>query len=395
MLYRLYEAFAGPDFPGRGLLDLLAFRIILAFSTALVLSLALGGPLIRWLRKHQIGETVRDLGLAGQMSKKGTPTMGGILILLSLIVTVLLFCDLGDSYVRLLLLTALWCGGIGFADDYIKVFRHNKNGLPGPVKIILQVCLGLFVAAGALHLAGTGAVEPATATTFPFLRNHRFDYAWLIPFGGEAGRLAVRAVYVLVILLVVFFGSNGTNLTDGLDGLAAGSSAISGIAMTGLALMTAEAGAAAHFHLLHIADCGEVAVFLGAFTGALTGFLRYNLFPAKVFMGDTGSLALGGIMGVAMVLIHKELLLPVLCGVFAVEGLSVILQRYWFKLTKRVTGTGRRIFKMTPLHHHFQKEGVEAAVKWPRHAMEETRIVRNFWVAGVLCAVAAFLLILF
>ena len=428
MLYHLFESL---DLPGKELMDTLLFRGVLAFVIALGVSLIFGGRIIKWIRKHQIGETIRDLGLEGQMSKKGTPTMGGVIILLAITVSVLLVCNLTNIYVLILLLTALWCGAIGFADDYIKVFKHDKNGMKGYVKILLQVILGGIVALtvcldedivmrervlpaessvdmnlGTDSMDGSTelALDPedlqdsfltkSTKTTFPFIKNHEFDYNWLNPFKGGFGDFMKWAIYALIIVLVVFFGSNGTNLTDGLDGLAAGSSVISGIGITVLAILGASVAQADLYNVMYIPGSGEIAIFMCAFVGSLIGFLRYNIFPAHVFMGDTGSLALGGIMGVAMILIRKELLLPVLCGVFAVEGLSVIIQRYYFKYTKHRYGEGKRIFKMTPLHHHFQKEGIPALIQWPGHAIKETKIVASFWLAGVVCVIATLLLVM-
>ena len=343
--------------------------------------------------------------------------MGGVIIILALLVSALLFCRLTNIYVLLLLLTTLWCGAIGFTDDYIKVFKHDKAGMPGPVKIILQVILGIIIAitvcvndqvvvgrtveAPATETVAEGnavavnevTFEKSTVTTFPFIKNHSFDYNWLNPFKGDFGKTMQWIIYGLIIVLVVFFGSNGTNLTDGLDGLAAGSSVISGIMMIVLAGLGTSIVSAEHFRVMFIPGSEEIAVYLSAFAGAVIGFLYYNVFPAKVFMGDTGSLVLGGVMGVAMVLLRKELLLPVLCGVFAVEGLSVIAQRYYFKYTKHKYGEGRRIFKMTPLHHHFQKEGIPALIQRPKKAIKETRIVTSFWAAGVVCALLTWLLV--
>ncbi len=394
----------------------LPLRAGLAFATALVIALVFGGMIIKWIRKHQIGETIRNLGLEGQMSKKGTPTMGGIIIILALTVSAFLFCRLDNIYVQLLLLTTFWCGAIGFTDDYIKVFKHNKAGMPGPVKIVFQVILGLIIAgtvcvnddivAGRTEAAQKTAteeteqvtvnevvLEKSTATTFPFIKNHTFDYNWLNPFKGDFGQTMRWIIYGLIIILVVFFGSNGTNLTDGLDGLAAGSSVISSIMMIVLAGLGTNIVTAEHFRVMFIPGSEEIAIYLSAFAGAVIGFLYYNVFPAKVFMGDTGSLVLGGIMGVSMVLLRKELLLPVLCGVFAVEGLSVMLQRYYFKYTKHRYGEGKRIFKMTPLHHHFQKEGIPALIQRPAHAIKETKIVASFWAAGIVCALLTWLLV--
>ena len=428
MIYALFRFLSDYDIPGQGLMNYLSVRAMLASVTALLVALIAGRRIIRWLQKKQIGETIRDLGLEGQMQKKGTPTMGGIIILAALLIAVLLFCDLGNIYVQLLLLTTVWCGAIGFTDDWIKVFRHNKEGLSERGKLVAQIALGFIVGltvwfsdqivvrekvaapeivmtsdTEALNRDSERIVEEnrwtkedvvkCTKTTIPFVKDHEFDYRWLSPLKGRWGWYLKWAIYVLMIVLVITACSNGTNLTDGMDGLAAGTSAIVGVVIGILAWLGGNLVESDYLHIMYIPGSGEIAVFMSAFVGALIGFLWYNSYPAQIFMGDTGSLALGGVIGVSAILIRKELLLPLLCGIFFVESLSVLMQRFWFKYTKRKYGEGRRIFKMTPLHHHYQKEGIPALITRPVRALPEAKIVARFWIVGIILAVATLALL--
>ena len=428
MIYHLFEALKDFDIPGQGLMGYLSFRAIMASVTAMLISLVIGKKIIRWLQRKQIGEEIRDLGLEGQLQKKGTPTMGGIIIFIAVTAAVLLFADLTNIYTVILLVTTLWFAGLGFTDDYIKVFRHNKEGLSERGKLVSQILFGLGlgltvcfspdivvrekvqVAEGAAETAEAGAtasqtldidtefkvnsgnwkeedVVKSTKTTIPFVKNHEFDYKWLSPFKGAFGWYCKWAIYVLMIVLVITACSNGTNLTDGMDGLTTGTSTIVVGVLGIFAYLSGNIINAEYLNIMYIPGTGEIAVFMAAFAGALIGFLWHNSYPAQVFMGDTGSLMIGGVIGVCAILIRKELLLPVLCGVFLVETLSVMIQRTYFKYTKRKYGTGRRVFKMTPLHHHFQKEGVEALVSRPARALPEAKIVVRFWIIEVILAV--------
>lgn len=388
MIYHLFDYLieTGADFPGIGLMQYITFRALISLMTALLVALYLGPKIIKRLQMKQIGEDIRDLGLEGQMQKKGTPTMGGVIILLSLLVPALLFGDLTNIYVQLLIGTSLWLGLIGFLDDSIKVFKKDKEGLSGKYKIIGQVTLGLAVG---LALCFSEQVNLQNMfTTIPFIKHNQFDYAWLSPFGGDLGEIVTRIIYVVVIIFVITAVSNGSNLTDGMDGLATGVSAFIGITIGILAYLSGNTIYASYLDIMYIPYSGEVVIFMSAFIGALVGFLWYNTFPAQVFMGDTGSLALGGIIAVSAIILKKELLLPVLCGIFFVESLSVIMQRYYFKYTKKKYGEGRRIFKMSPLHHHFQKEGMPALIKTPKKALPEAKIVVRFWIITILlCAI--------
>ncbi len=384
MIYHLFEYLRSyMDFPGSGIMRYISVRAILASMTAILIALVFGKSIIRKLQKRQIGEEIRDLGLEGQLAKKGTPTMGGVIILMAIAVPILLFGDLKNTYVLLLLITTVWLGLLGFADDYIKVFRKNKEGLPGRYKILWQVILGLAVGITVCLKEDT----VSTLTTIPFIKDNEFDYAWLAPGCGKVKEILQVVIYVTVIIFITTAMSNGTNLTDGMDGLAAGISAIVGATLGVLAYLSGNVIYSDYLNIMYIPDSGEIAVFMAAFTGALLGFLWYNSYPAQVFMGDTGSLALGGIMGVAAILIRKELLTPVLCGIFFVESLSVIIQRVYFKHTKKKYGTGRRIFKMAPLHHHFQKEGIPALISRPARAIPEAKIVMRFWLISILLAI--------
>ena len=377
MLYHLVDWLKslGVTFPGMGLMHYLSFRAMLAVVISMLIAFIAGGRIIRWLRKHQIGEDIRDLGLEGQMQKKGTPTMGGLIIIVSLLGSVLLVCRLDSIYTILLVITTLWCGGIGFLDDYIKVFKHRKEGLSEKGKLVLQFGLGLVVAL-------TVCISPdiptdRLITTIPFVKAHEFDYSWLSPFHGQLGVYCSWGIYMLMIIVVTLACSNGTNLTDGMDGLASGTSAIVGVTIGVMAWLSGDVLDARYLNIMYMPGSGEVAIFMAAFVGALIGFLWYNTFPAQVFMGDSGSLTIGGIIGVSAVLIRKELILPLLCGIFLMESLSVIIQRTYFKHTKKKYGEGRRVFLMAPLHHHYQKKGIP-----------EPRIVTRFWIIGVILAVS-------
>ena len=386
MLYHLVEYFKniGCDIPGLGLFGFLSFRAIAAFTLALLISIFAGRRIISWLQKKQIGETIRDLGLEGQMQKKGTPTMGGIIIFVSVIIPVLLLTNLTNIYNILLIISTVWFFLIGFADDYIKVFKKNKEGMSEKGKLIAQ---GLMALAIGLAVCFSDDIVMSTKTTIPFIKSHEFDYAWLSPFNGQWGWYCKWAIYVLMIVIVITACSNGVNLTDGMDGLAAGTTAIVGVVLGIFAWLGGNIMNADYLNIMYIPGSGELAVFMSALVGALIGFLWYNTYPAQVFMGDTGSLMLGGIIGVTAVLIRKELLIPVLCGVFFAESVSVILQRTYFKYTKKKYGEGRRIFKMSPLHHHYQKEGIPALIKHPVKALPEAKIVTRFWIVGIILAV--------
>ena len=382
MLYHLtewLEQLLG-EFPGARLMHYLSFRAMLAAVISMLIAFFAGKGIIRWLQKKQIGETIRDLGLEGQMQKKGTPTMGGLIIIAALVGSALLVCRLDSIYTILLLVTTLWCGGIGFADDYIKVFRHNKEGMSEKGKLILQFGLGLFIA---LMVCISPEIHSDNLiTTIPFVKNHEFDYSWLSLFKGQMGVYCSWAIYMIMIILVILACSNGTNLTDGMDGLASGTSAIVGVAIGIMAWLSGDVLDANYLNIMYIPGAGEVAIYMSAFVGALIGFLWYNTFPAQVFMGDTGSLMIGGVIGVSAVLIRKELLLPLLCGIFLVESASVLIQRYWFKYTRIKYGEGRRVFLMAPLHHHYQKKGIP-----------EPRIVTRFWIVGIILAVSTLALL--
>ena len=387
MLYHLFDYFqrAGIDFPGVGLMHYISFRAIAGSVVAILTALIFGRRMINWLQKKQIGETIRDLGLEGQLQKKGTPTMGGLIILISILVPVLLFGDLTNINTMLLIVTTIWLGALGFTDDYIKVFKHNKEGLSGKYKIIGQVLLGLLVGL-TLYLTADQGVS-YSRTTIPFFKGNEFDYKWLIPFSGQFVRALQGGLYVLVITFIITACSNGTNLTDGMDGLAAGVSAIVGATLGVLAYVSGHAGFADYLNIMYLPDSGEITVYVCCFVGALLGFLWFNAYPAQVFMGDTGSLAIGGIIAVLAIIIRKELLLPILCGIFFVESLSVIIQRAYFKYTKKKTGTGVRVFRMSPLHHHYQKENPDALIQAPHKIQPENKIVVRFWIISIILAV--------
>ena len=407
MIYHLTEYFKqiGIDLPGQGLFGYLSFRAIASFTAALLISIFVGKKIIGWLQKKQIGETIRDLGLEGQMQKKGTPTMGGVIIFISLVIPVLLFGDLTNIYTILLLVSTTWFFLLGFTDDYIKVFKKNKEGLSEKKKLIGQGAMALAIGIAVCfsdhivvreNISTDDQVETtveqvdivkSTKTTIPFVKNHEFDYKWLSPFNGTWGWYCKWAIYVVMIVIVITACSNGVNLTDGMDGLAAGTSAIVGVVLGVFAWLGGNIVNADYLNIMYIPGSGELAVFMSALVGALIGFLWYNTYPAQVFMGDTGSLMLGGIIGVSAVLIRKELLIPILCGVFFAESVSVILQRTYFKYTKKKYGEGRRIFRMAPLHHHYQKEGIPALIQSPAKALPEAKIVARFWIVGIILAV--------
>lgn len=389
MIYHIFQALENYNIPGQGLMDYISFRALMACFTALLVGILAGGKIIRRLRKLQIGEEIRDLGLEGQMQKKGTPTMGGIIILISILSGVLLWCDLTNRFILILIVSTLWCAGIGLLDDWLKIHRHNKDGLSEKKKLILQTLLGLGVAL-AVWLSNS---ELGTTTTIPFVKNNEFDYKWLTPFTGAWEWYTKWAIYMAMITVVVVACSNGTNLTDGIDGLAGGTSAIVGIVLGIFAYLGGNVINAGYLNIMYIPESGEIAVFMAAFAGALIGFLWYNSYPAQVFMGDTGSLMTGGVIGVCAVLIRKELLLPVLCGIFFAESLSVLVQRFYFKYTRRRYGEGRRIFKMAPLHHHFQKEGIPALIDRPAKQMHEVKITVRFWIVGIILAVLSIALL--
>ncbi len=417
MLYNLFEYLRDlVDFPGLGLFQYITFRAFTAVLLSLTIALFAGKKIIGMLAKKQIGEEIRDLDLEGQIQKKGTPTMGGIIILISTVIPALLLGDLTNIYVILLIVTTIWLGGIGFIDDYIKVFKKNKEGLQGRFKVFGQVFLGLIVGITLYYseqavirvpvkaandqiysevMEGSGnntttryfKDEKSTRTTIPFVKNNEFDYAWLTPLKGEAGEMAAWVIYIIAIIFIVTAVSNGTNLTDGLDGLTTGVSVITGTTLAILAYLSGNIIYANYLNIMYLPNTGEIVIVLAAFIGALIGFLWYNSYPAQVFMGDTGSLAIGGIIAVAAVMIKKELLIPILCGIFFVESLSVIIQRFYFKYTRIKHGKGVRVFKMTPLHHHFQKGESDALIKVPRNALPEAKIVTRFWIIAVFLAV--------
>ena len=410
MLYYLFNYLDQLDFPGAGMFKYVSFRSGLALILSLFIATAIGRRIIDKLQYLQIGETVRNLGLEGQMSKKGTPTMGGIIIIIAILVPTILFAKLTNIYLLLMIITTVWLGALGFADDYIKVFKKNKEGMHGRFKIIGQVGLGLIVGL-VLFLSPDVVIREnievrkgemlqevkfhpqetkSTKTTIPFMKNNNFDYAKLVEFAGDYKEEAAWVVFVLMVIFVVTAVSNGANLTDGLDGLAAGSSAIIGIALGILAYMSSHVEFASFLNIMFIPGAEELVVFASAFIGATVGFLWYNAYPAQVFMGDTGSLTLGGIIAVFAIIIRKELLIPILCGIFLAERLSVMMQVFYFKYTKKKYGEGRRIFKMTPLHHHFQKAGnmgIQAIIQKPLNVVPESKIVVRFWLIGIILAV--------
>ena len=410
MLYYLFNYLDKLDVPGAGMFNYISFRAALAFLFALIFSTLIGRRIINRLQKMQIGETIRDLDLEGQMKKTGTPTMGGIIILLSILLPCLLVGVLDNVYMILMLITTVWLGLLGFADDYIKVFKKNKDGLRGIFKIIGQVGIGLIVGLTLYFSPNAVIVEnvqkhvdtktqlevveyakdevKSTKTTIPFFKNNNLDYADAFNWAGENKQLLGWILFVIVVIFVVTAVSNGANLTDGLDGLATGTSAIQGATLGILAYVSGNVHYSGYLNIMYIPGSGELLVFAAAFIGATIGFLWFNSYPAQVFMGDTGSLALGGIIAVFAIAIHKELLIPILSGIFLVESLSVILQTAYFKFTKKRTGVGKRIFKMSPLHHHYQKPAgtVDALIQGSKQAIPESKITIRFWIVGLILA---------
>jgi phospho-N-acetylmuramoyl-pentapeptide-transferase len=405
MLYYLFDYLDKFNFPGAGFFQFISFRAAMALITSLIVSIFFGKRIINLLRKQQIGETVRDLGLAGQLEKSGTPTMGGIIILSAILIPTLLFAKLHNIYVITMLVATIWLGVIGFLDDYIKVFKKNKEGLAGKSKVVGQIGVGLIVGC-ILYFSNDVTVHkrvPANyqlqgeeqfvthqhqndgeeqfkwiktddmTTTIPFIKGNEFNYNWLM---GDSNKSYGWMLFIPIVIFIVIAVSNGANMTDGLDGLATGTSAIIGLALAILAYVSSNAKFADYLNVMYIPLAEELVIFIAAFVGACIGFMWYNSFPAQVFMGDTGSLALGGIIAVFAISIRKELLIPVLCGVFLIENLSVIMQVGYFKYTKKRFGEGKRVFLMAPLHHHFQKKG-----------LHEAKIVSRFWIVGVLLAV--------
>lgn len=401
MLYHLFTYLdATYNLPGAGVFQYISFRAGMGLITSLIISMLFGKRLIRLLLAKQVGETVRDLGLDGQKEKQGTPTMGGLIILASILIPTLLFADLTNVYIQLLIFSAVWLGSIGFLDDYIKVFKKNKKGLQGKFKVVGQVSIGIIVGAvlyfhpDVVTKENTEHVQqelfsddtPQTTynwktdksvkTTIPFFKNNEFDYSRLLWFLGDKANDYAWLIFIPVVIFITTAVSNGANITDGLDGLATGTSAIIGITLAVLAYLSGNFIFSDYLNIMYIPKAGEMVVFISAFVGGCIGFLWYNSYPAKVFMGDTGSLALGGIIAVFAIAIRKELLIPVLCGVFLIENLSVIIQVTYFKYTKKRYGEGQRVFLMSPLHHHYQKKG-----------MHESKIVARFWIVGLMLAV--------
>ena len=407
MFYHIFDYLEQFDFPGAGMFQYITFRSACAVILSLLIATVVGKRIIRILQKQQVGEEIRDLGLEGQMQKKGTPTIGGVIILLAILVPVVLFARLDNVYIQLMIVSTIWLGLIGFLDDYIKVFRKHKEGLKGRFKVIGQVGLGLIVGVTLyvsddvlirekVSISEVGVVTStvdegfvsensqtvltkdikSTKTTIPFFKNNEFDYAWFGALFGDYAEEIGWIVFIIITIVIVTAVSNGANLTDGLDGLATGTSAIVGATLGILAYVSGNMVYADYLNIMYIPHSGELVVFIAAFIGATIGFLWYNSFPAQVFMGDTGSLSLGGIIAVFAIMIHKELLIPILCGIFLVENLSVMMQVSYFKYTKKKFGEGRRIFLMSPLHHHFQKKGIP-----------EPKIVTRFWIVGIALAV--------
>lgn len=402
MLYHLFNYLDTVyDFPGAGLFRYISFRAGASILTSLLISMFFGKRIIEWLQLKQVGEVVRDLGLEGQLKKQGTPTMGGIIILSAILIPTLLFNDLTNIYVQTMILATVWLGLIGFIDDYIKVFKKNKAGLAGKFKIVGQVGVGIIVGSMLYFSPDVTVRERVTAetqieagqsvsindgeryvdvkstkTNIPFIKNNEFDYAWLITWMGPWAKDYVWVVFILMVIVVVTAVSNGANMTDGLDGLATGTSAIIGGTLAILAYVSGNYIFADYLQIMFLPNTGELVVYVAAFVGACIGFLWFNAFPAQVFMGDTGSLALGGIIATFAIAIRKELLIPLLCGIFLIENVSVMVQVAWFKYTKKRTGTGRRVFLMAPLHHHYQKKNIP-----------ESKIVARFWIVGIMLAV--------
>ena len=414
MLYYLFNYLSEFDIPGARLMSYITFRSGVALMLSLFIATVIGRKIIDRLQLMQGGEIVRNLGLEGQMSKKGTPTMGGVIIIIAILIPCLLVGVLHNIYMILMIVATLWLGTLGFADDYIKVAHHDKDGLKGKFKIVGQVGLGLIVGltmylspAIVMHenvevenrtnheVTVLHKSEPVKApqTTIPFVKNNNFDYTSLTRWMGEHAATGGWIVFILVTIFVVAAVSNGANLTDGLDGLATGTSAIIGVALAIMCYLGSHVVYSSYLNIMYIPGSEELVVFAAAFIGALIGFLWYNSYPAQVFMGDTGSLTIGGIIAVFAILIRKELLIPILCAIFLVENLSVMMQVGYFKYTKRRTGTGRRIFKMTPLHHHFQVQGnsgVDALIQRPLRAIPESKIVMRFFIVAIFLAAITF-----
>ena len=401
MLYNLFEYLHETyNLSGSGVFQYISFRAAMALITSLIVSLLFGGRIINLIRKKQIGEQVRELGLKGEEAKKGTPTMGGLIILSAIIIPTLLFAQLDNIYVIILLVSTIWLGTIGFLDDYIKVYNKDKEGLAGRFKILGQVGIGIIVGLVMVFHSdivikekvqlskesnsteilsmnnSSSEASPSSKTTIPFFKDNEFDYKTLTSWISDSAAKYWWLLFIIVVIFIVTSVSNGANLTDGLDGLATGTSAIIGATLAIFAYVSGNILAADYLNIMYIPNVGEIVIFMSAFVGACVGFLWYNSFPAQVFMGDTGSLSLGGIIAVVAILIRKELLIPILCGVFLIENLSVVLQVGWFKYTKKKYGEGRRIFKMSPLHHHYQKLGYH-----------ESKIVTRFWIIGIMLAV--------
>lgn len=415
MLYYLFNYLEETGFPGARLMDYITFRSGAAILLSLFIALVFGRKIIDRLQKMQVGEIIRNLGLEGQMKKTGTPTMGGIIIIVATLVPCLLVGNLGNVYMLLMIVATVWLGCLGFADDYLKVQKHNKDGMSGRFKIIGQVGLGLIVGLTMMMSpdivirqnvevtnVSTNEVEQviyeshnikSTQTTIPFVKGNNFDYASLTKWMGDHAQAGGWMLFVLVTIFVITATSNGANLTDGLDGLATGCSAIIAVALAIMAYLGGSIIYSSYLNIMYIPGSEELVVFCAAFIGALVGFLWYNAYPAQVFMGDTGSLTIGGIIAVLAILIHKELLIPLLCAIFFVEDVSVMIQVAYFKYTKRRTGVGKRVFKMTPLHHHFQKPGnagIDAILQKPLNAIPESKIVTRFWIVCIFLAVMTF-----
>lgn len=406
MLYYLFEFLEREyQLPGAGLFEFISFRAAAAIMLSLLISTIYGKKIINYLRMKQIGESVRELGLEGQAQKAGTPTMGGVIIILATLIPVLLFAKLDNVYIELLIATTVWMGTIGFVDDYIKIFKKDKEGLKGRFKVVGQIGIGVIVGitlyvhpevtikeeikavegvvaaqvepdAGAQDIKEYTAEEKSTKTTIPFVKNNEFDYSELLAWTGENYKDYAWLLFIPIVIFIITAVSNGANLTDGIDGLAAGSSAIIALTLGIFAWVSGNIIFSDYLNIMYIPRVGEITIFISAFVGALVGFLWYNTFPAQVFMGDTGSLTIGGIIAVIAIAVRKELLIPVLCGIFLAENLSVVLQVTWFKYTKKKFGEGRRIFLMSPLHHHYQKKGYH-----------ESKIVTRFWIVGIILAV--------
>ena len=395
MLYYIFEFLENNyNVPGAGVFYYISFRAALAIITSLIVSLVFGGRIIKIIKSYQIGEEVRKLGLKGEDEKSGTPTMGGLIILSAIIIPTVLFAKLENIYIQVMLISTVWLGMIGFIDDYIKVFKKDKKGLAGKFKILGQVGLGLIVGLimvfhsdivikeknvpteveGVYEFSSTA--EKSSKTTIPFLKNNEFNYHNLTSWMGEGMAKYSWLIFIVIVIFVITAVSNGANMTDGLDGLATGTSAINGAALVLFCYVSGNIIAADYLNIMYIPDSGELVIYMSSFVGACVGFMWYNSFPAQVFMGDTGSLSLGGIIAVVAILIRKELLIPILCGVFLIENLSVLIQVSYFKYTRKKFGEGKRIFRMAPIHHHFQKKGIH-----------ESKIVTRFWIVAVMLAI--------